>query len=134
MSVKSKHPPKQKRTNSLIWLFEPVMDEPSFTQRKMFCCEMAYLHGRQTLVLADQEEPWNGLLICTSREHHNSLQKQFPELHPHAVLGKWLYISQSHAGFESVSSALVELARRGDERLGIEPKKKRRVRVKSPRE
>jgi hypothetical protein len=38
------------------------------------------------------------------------------------VLGKWLYLSQSHAAFEATATAIVRAVRSGDPRIGIEPK------------
>lgn len=125
-----------KKVNALQWLLEPLEEEPGFFQRRMFGCEAAYLEGRMILVLADSEEPWNGLMVCTSREHHESLQRQFPALVPHEILGKWLYISQTHDDFESVAGRLVDLAKRRDGRIGIEskPKKpKKKAAGKKPR-
>jgi hypothetical protein len=84
--------------------------------------EAAYLDGRLVLGLMEGKEPWNGLMVCTSRERQAALRAQFPQLKPHPVLGKWLYLSVRHAEFESVAPELVELARRRDARVGIEPK------------
>ena len=88
------------------------------------------MDGRLCLAVVDRGVPWNGMMACTSREHHASLQAEFPHLKPHPVLGKWLYISQSHAEFESVAVELVAAAHKRDPRLGIEGdvRKKRRKR------
>jgi len=47
---------------------------------------------------------------------------QFPQLVSHQVLGKWLYISQTHGEFESVAMDMARLAHRRDPRLGVESK------------
>jgi hypothetical protein len=60
-------------------------------------------------------------MICTSREHHATLKAQFPQLKPHKVLGKWLYISMSQPEFESTAGQIVLLARKRDPRLGTDP-------------
>ena len=65
----------------------------------MFGGQAVYLFGRLVLVLASNEEPWNGLLVCTSREFHSTLTEDYPTLQPHPVLGKWLYLSQVHDDF-----------------------------------
>jgi hypothetical protein len=44
------------------------------------------------------------------------------------VLGKWLYISQSHAAFEDVVEAIVALVLARDPRIGVEPKPRKRGR------
>jgi len=118
---------KIKKAHALQWLFESLEDQPTFLQKKMFGCEAAYLRGRLVLVLADGKEPWNGLLICTSREHHASLQKQFPSLKEHKILGKWLYLSQRDSDFENAASNIAILARSGDARIGVESRPRKRA-------
>jgi hypothetical protein len=115
----------KRRDHTLRWLLEPLEDERSYLERPMFGCLAAYLHGRLMLVLADGDEPWNGVLVPTSWDSHRSLIEDFPALSPHPVLGKWLYLPQSHEDFESVAQELTELARSGDIRLGVEPKERR---------
>lgn len=109
-----------RKKNALLWLFEPLLDDPRFVQRKLFSFDAAYLDGRLYVAVNDGEEPWSGLLVCTSREHHAALLAEYPQLRPHEVLGKWLYLSQSHAEFESVATDMVALAPRRDRRLGVE--------------
>jgi hypothetical protein len=114
--------PKTKPKNPLLWVFESLEDDPRYFRRKFFSFDAAHLDHRLYLAVAVGEEPWNGLMVCTAREHQESLLKQFPQLTPHKVLSKWLYISQRHAEFESVALELAELARRRDPRLGVESK------------
>ena len=111
---------KIKARNSLLWLFEPFEEDPRFIQRRLFSFEAAYLDGRLYLAVANGKEPWNGLLVCTSREHHAALRDDYPQLVSHKVLGKWLYLSQSDPEFETVAIELVDLARKRDSRLGVE--------------
>jgi hypothetical protein len=111
---------KLKAKNSLLWLFEPLEEDPRFVQRKFFSFDAAYLDGRLYLALANGKEPWNGLLVCTAHEHHAAITGEFPQLASHEVLGKWLYLSVSHPEFESVATELVAMARKRDSRLGVE--------------
>jgi hypothetical protein len=108
--------------NSLTWIFEAFEADPSYFRKPMFGCEAAYLNGLMCLVAADRAKPWNGLLICTSQQHHASLIEQIPELQPHPVLGKWLYVSQHDAAFEAVAEHLTKLVLGGDQRIGVAPK------------
>jgi hypothetical protein len=117
---------KIKPKNPLLWIFEPLEDDPRFVLRKLFSFDAAYLDGRLYLAVAGGKEPWNGMMVCTSREHHESLRGQFPQLKAHKVLGKWLYLSQTHPEFESVAVELATLARKRDARLGVESKAKMR--------
>jgi hypothetical protein len=116
-------------THPLEWLIEPLEQADTYIRKKMFGCEAVYLNGRLMLVLAVGGEPWNGLLVATSHEHHPALQQQWPNLKAHLVLGKWLYVSQDDAAFESTATAIVKCILKSDERIGVEPrprKKKRR--------
>jgi hypothetical protein len=113
---------KVKAKNPLLWVFEPLEEDPRFVLRKLFSFDAAYLDGRLYLAVAGGKEPWNGMMVCTSREHHASIRGQFPQLVSHKVLGKWLYLSQSHPEFESVAVELAVMARKRDPRLGVESK------------
>jgi hypothetical protein len=116
--------PRIKPRNPLLFVFEPLEDDPHFFLHKLFSFDAAHLGNRIYLAVSSGEEPWNGLLVCTAREHHASLRRQFPQLVSHEVLGKWLYISQSHGEFESVALDLAALARKRDPRLGVVSKAK----------
>lgn len=120
--AKMKHP--------LGWLLEPLEDHSTYMRRKMFGCEAAYLNGRLMLVLASTEEPWNGMLVATGHEFHGALQAEWPQLKPHPVLGKWLYLSQNYPDFDRVAQAVVKCVRLGDTRIGVEPKPRKRRRTK----
>ena len=121
---------KIKPKNSLLWIFEPLDDDPKFLQRKLFSFDAAYLDDRLYLAVADGKKPWNGLLVCTSREHHAALRDQFPQLVPHKVLGKWLHLSLSHPEFETIALELAAMARKRDPRLGVESKPRKRPSVR----
>jgi len=117
--------PRPKKIHALQWIFEPLEARPDFLQKKMFGCQAGYLGDRMVLVLADQEEPWNGMLLPTSREFHESIQKEFPNLKSHPVLGKWLYLSQSALEFEEVVLKVSEYILSEDPRFGVDPKPKK---------
>jgi hypothetical protein len=118
---------KAKPKNSLLWLFEPLEDDPGYFQRKLFSFDAAYLDGRLYLAVADGKAPWNGLLVCTFREHHAALRAEFPQLAPHKILGKWLHLPLSHPHFETFALELVALARKRDPRLGVESQVRKRL-------
>jgi hypothetical protein len=117
--------PKPK-SNAPLWILEPLLDDPGFIQSRMFGIDTAYLDGKIYLAIGGKHEPWNGLMVCTSREHHAALLKRVPQLTVHPVLGKWLYISQTHRAFEGVALEVTEMARRRDPLLGVEPKTRKR--------
>jgi len=121
---------RTRRKNSLSWLFEALEEGPGYLEKPMFGCLAAYVHGRLMAVAADREDPWNGLLVPTSKEHHESLLREFPALSPHPVLGKWLYLSSSHDDFEETASEVIGAMAEGDPRLGVEPKEKKKRKKK----
>jgi len=125
---------KRTRQNRLQWLLEPVEGEPCFFQKRMFGFQAAYLFGKLGFVLADKEEPWNGLLICTSHEFHSALIGEYPELRPHPVLGKWLYLPLALDSFEETAQKLVQQAMKKDPRIGVEPGGRRKRRSSKSRE
>jgi uncharacterized protein YgfB (UPF0149 family) len=104
------------------------MEEPSYLERAWFGCRAIYLHGLIVLVLCSGEESWNGLLIPTEHQFHNSILKDFHDVVQHPVLKKWLYLSEDTEDFETVASEIVEAIRSGDKRFGAEPKERKRQR------
>ncbi len=117
---------RPRRVNSLIWIFDALEHDPGYLQARLFGCHTAYLDDRLCLAVADRGEPWNGLLVCSSREHHAGLIAQMPALRPHEVLGKWLYVPQDDPAFEDTAERAVELALARDPRIGVEAKSRRK--------
>jgi len=120
---------KKKKPNPFLWVVAPIMDEPSYLQKSMFGCQACYLHGRLALLLTSGAEPWNGLLIPTDHQFHESIRKDFKTVKQHPVLKKWLYLPEASEDFETMASDVVEAIRMNDQRFGVEPKE--RVKRKS---
>lgn len=124
-------PPRKQRAvrqNSLLWILDPLEQDANYVRRKMFGCDAAYLDDRLYLVVADRDEPWNGVMVCTSHERQAALMADIPSLNPHPELGKWLYLPQTDEAFEAIAAQLVDLALARDPRLGVVPKPKARRR------
>ncbi|MFZ5496926.1 MAG: hypothetical protein ACOZE5_16525 [Verrucomicrobiota bacterium] len=119
-------PVRVRQPHRYEWLWEPLTEDATFVLRSMFGAKAAYLDGKLMLCFCAGQEPWRGVLVCTGREHQASLRTDFPELSPHPVLPKWLYLPESAGRFEACAARLVALARRRDPRLGVVPKTKRR--------
>ncbi|MBI2515888.1 MAG: hypothetical protein HYV95_03130 [Opitutae bacterium] len=116
------------------WLWEPLEMDATFVLRAMFGARAAYLDGKLMLCFTAGDEPWRGVLVCTDRAHHAALQAEFPELVPHPILPKWLYLPEAADSFERAAAQLVGLARRRDPRIGVVPQpKKRRAPAKRSR-
>jgi hypothetical protein len=113
-----------KKQHPILWIVESLMEEPSYLEKPMFGCLAIYLHGRLMLVLASGEEPWNGLLIPTEHQFHNSIKKDFNEVVQHSVLKKWLYLPEATEDFETVVSDIVDAVRMYDQRFGVEPQER----------
>ena len=113
------------------WLAEPLLDQESLIEKRMFGCDAFYLHGRLQLVLCrDEQEPWSGILVPTSKESHNALITEFPSLKPHPVLGKWLYLQEDLDDFEKTAQKIVARINSNDSRIGVEPSEKKKSKKK----
>jgi hypothetical protein len=64
---------------------------------------------------------WHGVLVCTDRAHQPAIVAEFPDLTPHDVLKKWLYIDSRHRHFEPTIERVVHAIARDDARFGIHP-------------
>jgi hypothetical protein len=120
---------KARRVHPHAWLWEPLETDPTFVLAAMFGTKAVYLDGRLVLCFSPREEPWRGILVCTERGNHASLQARFPSLSPHPILPKWLYLPESADDFEGVAAQLVELARVRDPRIGVAPGPRKRRRA-----
>ena len=109
------------------WIFEAFEDHPSFFTKRMFGGLAVYLFGRMMMVLVEPTRTgrwkWHGVLICTEHAHHPGIIKEFPQLTPHDILKKWLYIDSQHEDFEPTMERVAEAIARNDQRFGIHPRK-----------
>jgi hypothetical protein len=107
------------------WIFKVFQDHPSFFTKGMFGGLAAYLFGRQMLLLVEPTKSgrwtWHGVLICTELAHQPSIVAEFPQLAPHDILKKWLYIDSRHQEFEPAMERVAEAIARDDPRFGIRP-------------
>lgn len=114
------------KTFENVWMLESFEGQRSFFTKRMFGGLAAYLHGRQMLLLVEPTRTgrwkWHGVLVCTSQTHHPAILAEFPELAPHDVLKKWLYIDSRHDEFEPVMERVVLAMARDDPRFGILPR------------
>ncbi len=108
------------------WIFEAFEGEASFFTKRMFGGLAAYLFGRMMMILVEPTKTgrwkWHGVLICTDHERQAAIAGEFPELAPHAILKKWLYIDTRHEEFEPIMEGVAKAMVRRDPRFGIRPK------------
>lgn len=118
-------------TNRHLWMAEPLLARPGALLRRMFGATAIYVNGVLLLVLADGEQPWNGLLFPAERSEHPTILADFPWLAPHVILPKWLYLSVEDERFEFRGQMLIQRMIEGDARFGVipAPRKSRKNRV-----
>jgi hypothetical protein len=111
------------------WVLDRFETHPSFFTKRMFGGLAVYLFGRQMMVLVEPTMTgrwtWHGVLICTELERHRSIVEEFPQLAPHDVLGKWLYIDSRHEDFETTIARVADAVGCDDRRFGIRPRPKK---------
>jgi hypothetical protein len=112
--------------NSLAWILEAFERDPGYFSKRMFGSDAAYVDGMLCLAVTDGDEPWNGLLVCTSRDRHAALIEEMPALKPHPVLGKWLYVRQGDPAFEDIVEKVTSLVLARDARIGVAPAPRKR--------
>jgi hypothetical protein len=106
------------------WILDILDHRPGFRSKRMFGGLAAYLHDRQMLVLVEPTQTgrwkWHGALVCTDQARQPAIIAEFPQLAPHEVLKKWLYIDSRHDDFESVMERIAQAMARDDPRFGID--------------
>ncbi len=119
-----------KPEHPLQWLADPLVDEPTFALKSWFGGRTIMLNGLHHLFLTAQGEPWQGVLVCTFHEHHESLRAEFPALGQHPVLGKWLYLPESAETFERDARRSCSLCEPATRAWALLLRRKRNVRIK----
>ena len=121
------------------WILQAFENHASFFTKRMFGGLAAYLFGRQMLVLVEPTKSgrwkWHGVLICTEHAHHSAIVRDFPQLAPHDILRKWLYIDSRHEQFDLTMERVAKAIARDDMRFGIYPgtgKKNARAKRRRP--
>jgi len=114
--------------------FDFVLDELAVLDpwtRPMFGCVAVYVEERILFILrAGKNDSDNGVWIATTKEHHDSLRREFPNLRSIAVLGTgvtgWQILPDDADDFEESVLRACVLARAGDPRIGKVPKAKKK--------
>ena len=105
------------------WIFEPFAEHRTFFTKGMFGGLAVHLFERLMLLLVEPTKSgrwdWHGVLVCTDRKHHASIQAEFPALRPHEALKKWLFIDSTHEDFESTMEAVAKRVESNDPRFGV---------------
>ena len=98
------------------------------TTRPMFGCLAIYVKDKIVLILRDKpgQAPDNGVWLATTREHHQSLRREFPNMRSIEVLEKkvtgWQVLPADAQDFEEAAMRACELVLAGDPRIGKVPR------------
>ena len=99
--------------------------------RPMFGCLAVYVGNKIVLILRDKRGPDadNGVWLCTTEEHHESLRREFPNMRSIRALSKkitgWQVLPADAPDFEEAALHACELIAARDPRIGKVPKAKR---------
>jgi hypothetical protein len=97
----------------------------------MFGCLAVYVGNKIVLILRDKPTPDadNGVWLCTTEEHHESLRREFPHMRSIRVFGKtvtgWQVLPVDAPDFEEAALRACELIAARDPRIGKVPKARR---------
>jgi hypothetical protein len=92
--------------------------------RSMFGCLAVYVKNKIVLVLRDKQDHAadNGVWLATTKEHHESLRRDFPSLRSIQVLRSrvtsWQVLPADEEDFEAAALRACELLLAGDPRIG----------------
>ncbi len=114
--------------------FEFVLDSIAALSpytRPLFGCIAVYVQDKIVLVLRDKRTSTedNGVWLATTREHHESLRRDFPSMRSIKVLGKevtgWQVLPSDAPDFEEAALRACELILAKDPRIGKVPAARR---------
>jgi len=97
------------------------------TTRPMFGCLAIYVQDKIVLILRDKPHQTadNGVWLATTKEHHQSLRREFPNMRSIQVLGKkvtgWQVLPADARDFEEAALRACELVLAADFRIGKVP-------------
>ncbi len=102
--------------------------------RPMFGCLAIYVGDKIVLILRDKKDAPsdNGVWLATTRDHHDSLRREFPSMRSIRVLGEgttgWQVLPADAPDFEQAAQHACDLILAGDPRIGKVPGARRRPR------
>jgi hypothetical protein len=119
-------PARQRKSVPHEFVLEAIAARSPRT-RPMFGCLAVYVQEKIVLILRDKRDsaPDNGVWLATTKEHHESLRRDFPNMRSIQVLGKkvtgWQILPADAPDFEEAALRACELIVAGDPRIGKAP-------------
>jgi hypothetical protein len=101
------------------------------TTRSMFGCLAVYVQDKIVFALRDKSDPIadNGVWLATTKDQHESLRREFPNMRSIQVLGKdvtgWQVLPADAPDFEEAALRACDLIVAGDPRIGKVPAARR---------
>src|SRR6267154_6864975 len=119
-------PLKQRKPVPHAFVLEALAPLSPYT-RPMFGCLAVYVREKIVLILRDRPANTadNGVWLATTEEHHDSLQRDFPNMRSIGVLGKkvtgWQLLPVDAPDFEEAAQRACDLIAARDPRIGKVP-------------
>ncbi len=107
--------------------------------RSMFGCLGLYVGNQIVVILRDKrgDTADNGVWLCTTKEHHESLRREFPNMRSIQVFGNkvtgWQVLPSEAPDFEEAALRACELIAASDPRIGKVPGARRASRSRAAR-
>jgi hypothetical protein len=121
---------KKRRPTPHEFVLDAIASVSPWT-RSMFGCLAVYVEDKIVLILRDKKDqaPDNGLWLATTKEHHESLRREFPNMRSIQVLGSgvtgWQVLPSNALDFEEAALRACQLIVARDPRIGKLPGTKR---------
>jgi hypothetical protein len=123
-------PVKTRKPVPYAFVLDAISQLPIET-RSMFGCLAVYVGDKIVLMLREKQKQIedNGLWLATTKEHHETLRREFPNMRSIQLLGKevtgWQVLPADAPDFESAALRACELIIARDPRIGKVPKGRR---------
>ncbi len=117
---------KQRKPVPFEFVLEAIAPLSPMT-RPMFGCLAIYVEDNIVLILRDKKDDVsdNGVWLATTRDHHDSLRREFPNMRSIRVLGEkvtgWQVLPSDAPDFEESALHACELILARDTRIGKVP-------------
>jgi hypothetical protein len=123
-------PVKHRKPAPYGFVLDAISELPIET-RSMFGCLAVYVGEKIVFMLREKQKQVedNGVWLATTKEHHQSLRREFPHMRSIQLLGKevtgWQVLPADASDFESAALRACELILARDPRIGKVPKGRR---------